>query len=221
MSQPAARPPALDDERLTLEGLPTTGPGRLLVIACGALAHEITALIRANGWGHVRLTCLPAIWHNTPEQIAKGVEDLVARHRDDYETIFVAYADCGTGGALQKACDRLGVGMIEGPHCYSFFEGNATFAAHGEDEITTFYLTDFLARQFEAFVIRPLGLDRYPDLRDTYFGNYEKLVYLAQTRDPELDRRARDAAARLGLAYERRQTGYGDLETALAEAARG
>ena len=207
----------LDDAQLTREGLPGTGagPGRVLVIACGALAHEITALIRANGWEHISLTCLPAIWHNSPERIATGVEDLVARHRDDYENIFVAYADCGTGGALQKTCDRLGVAMIEGPHCYSFFEGNAAFAAHGEDEITTFYLTDFLARQFEAFVIRPLGLDRYPDLRDTYFGNYEKLVYLAQTEDADLDRRARTAAARLGLAYERRQTGYGDLETAL------
>ncbi len=209
----------LNDRQLTERGLAPAGPGRILVIACGALAHEITALIRLNGWDHLSLTCLPAIWHNSPERIAKGVEDLVARHRDDYENIFVAYADCGTGGALQATCDRLGIEMIEGPHCYSFFEGNATFAAHAEDEITTFYLTDFLARQFEAFVIRPLGLDRYPDLRDTYFGNYEKLVYLAQTSDAALDQKARAAADRLGLEYERRQTGYGDLETALRRAA--
>ncbi len=209
----------LNDRQLTERGLAPAGPGRILVIACGALAHEITALIRLNGWDHLSLTCLPAIWHNSPERIAKGVEDLVARHRDDYENFFVAYADCGTGGALQATCDRLGIEMIEGPHCYSFFEGNATFAAHAEDEITTFYLTDFLARQFEAFVIRPLGLDRYPDLRDTYFGNYEKLVYLAQTSDAALDQKARAAADRLGLEYERRQTGYGDLETALRRAA--
>ncbi len=209
----------LEDDILTREGLAAAGAGRILIVACGALAHEITALIRANGWRHMDLTCLPAIWHNSPEKIAAGVEDLIAKHRNDYENIFVAYADCGTGGALAKTCARLGVAMIEGPHCYSFFEGNDRFAAHAEDEITTFYLTDFLARQFEAFVIRPLGLDRHPELRDAYFGAYEKLVYLAQTEDAAIDRKARAAAARLGLAYERRLTGYGDLARALASVA--
>ncbi len=208
----------LDDDRLTREGLDAGGEGRLLVIACGALAHEITALIRLNGWDHITLACLPAIWHNSPERIAPGVEELVARHRNNYEKIFCAYADCGTGGRLESTCARLGIEMIEGPHCYSFFEGNAAFAAHGESEIATFYLTDFLARQFEAFVIRPLGLDRHPELRDAYFGHYEKLVYLAQTDSPALDEKARQAAERLGLAYERRFTGYGELATALAAA---
>ncbi len=206
----------LDDATLTSAGLAAPGAGKILVIACGALAHEITALIGLNGWDHVSLTCLPAIWHNSPQKIAKGVEELIVKHRNCYETLFIAYADCGTGGALQKVCARHGVAMIEGPHCYSFFEGNASFAAHGEDEITTFYLTDFLARQFDAFVIRPLGLDRYPQLRDSYFGHYQKLVYLAQTDDQGLDKKARKAAERLGLAYERRFTGYGDLATALA-----
>ncbi len=208
----------LDDERLTETGLAPSGKGRILVVACGALAHEITALIRLNGWRHVDLTCLPAIWHNHPERLAKGVEDAAAKHWNKYEKIFVAYADCGTGGALAASCARLGLEMIEGPHCYAFFEGNARFAARAETDIACFYLTDFLARQFEAFVIRPLGLDRHPELRDSYFGSYRKLVYLAQSRDRELDRRARAAARRLGLGYERRQTGYGDLERALRAA---
>ena len=120
----------------------------------------------------------------------------------DYETIFMVYADCGTGGLLKAACDRLGVEMVEGPHCYAFFEGNSVFAARSEEEFDAFYLTDFLVRQFEAFVWRPMGLDRHPELRDMYFGNYSKLVYQAQNDDPALDAKAEDCARRLGLAYE-------------------
>ncbi len=137
-------------------------------------------------------------------------------HRDGYDRVFVVYADCGTGGQLQALCARLGVEMVEGPHCYSFFEGNAAFAAR--DEMTAFYLTDFLARQFDAFVWRPLGLDRHPELRDLYFGNYQKLVYQAQTDDPALTAKAEECARRLGLAFERRFTGYGDLAPALGSA---
>jgi hypothetical protein len=125
----------------------------------------------------------------------------------------VVYADCGTGGRLKAACDRLGVAMVEGPHCYSFFEGNEAFAARGE--ATAFYLTDFLVRQFDAFVWRPLGLDRHPELLEMYFGNYEKLVYLAQTEDAALTGKAEACAARLRLAFERRVTCYGDLAGAL------
>ena len=143
-----------------------------------------------------------------------ALDAALAKHRHAYERIFVAYADCGTGGALQALCDREGIEMIEGPHCYSFLDGNAAFEARGE--VTSFFLTDFLTRQFDAFVVKPLGLDRFPDLTETYFGNYEKLVYLAQTDDPALDAKARAAADRLGLAYERRFTGYGDLAPALA-----
>lgn len=208
--------PEPDDRSLTEAGLAPTGEGRVLVIACGALAHEILALKAANGWDHLTLTCLPAILHNAPQKITAAVEAAVARHRAAYPTIFVAYADCGTGGLLRAACDRLGIEMIEGPHCYSFFDGNAAFEARGE--VTSFYLTDFLTRQFDAFCWKPLGLDRHPELRDLYFGNYEKLVYLAQTEDPGLDAKARDCAARLGLAYERRFTGMGDLAAALAQA---
>lgn len=204
----------VSDDSLTTEGLAPTGAGPVLVIACGALAREIIALKTANGWDHLDLHCLPAILHNTPAAIVPAVEATVRRLSDDYETIFVAYADCGTGGLLQAACARLGVEMIDGPHCYSFFDGNAAFAARGE--MTAFYLTDFLVRQFDAFVWRPLGLHRHPGLRDTYFGNYDRLVYLAQTDDPALTDKARDCAARLGLAFERRWTGYGDLAAALA-----
>ena len=204
----------LDDRQLTETGLPAQGRGRVLLIACGALAHEILALKAANGWDHLDLQCLPAILHNTPDRIVLAVEETVARHRKDYETIFVVYADCGTGGLLQAACARLGLQMVAGPHCYAFFEGNAAFAAR--EEMTAFYLTDFLVRQFDAFVWRPLGLDRHPQLRDTYFGNYTSLVYQAQTDDPALTAKAQDCAARLGLTFERRFTGYGDLAPALA-----
>ncbi|SMY07889.1 DUF1638 domain-containing protein [Flavimaricola marinus] len=204
----------LDDQSLTQSGLAATGKGSVLLLACGALAHEILALKRANNWTHLDLQCLPAILHNHPEQITPRVEQAIEKHRKDYETIFVVYADCGTGGHLQAACDRLGVRMIEGPHCYSFFEGNAAFAER--NEITAFYLTDFLVKQFDAFVWRPLGLDRHPELRNMYFGNYTKLVYQSQTDDPALTDLARSHADRLGLAFEHRRTGYGDLEKALA-----
>lgn len=194
-----------------------TDPKPVLVLACGALAHEIGAIVKLNGWEHFKLLCLPANLHLWPDRIPDAVEKAVIENRDKYSDIFVAYADCGTGGMLQKKCDELGVRMIEGPHCYSFFEGNEAFAAHGE--VTSFYLTDFLARQFDAFVWKPMGLDRHPELRDVMFGNYEKLVYLAQTDNKALDEKARIAAQKLGLIYERRFTGYGDLPGAIAPVA--
>lgn len=210
----------MDDLTLSETGLSPAHAGRILLIACGALAHEILALKAANGWTHMDLQCLPAKLHLWPEKIIPAMEAAVAEARDSYDTIFVVYADCGTGGQLQAACDRLGIEMVEGPHCYSFFEGNAKFAAAADEEFTAFYLTDFLVRQFDAFVWRPMGLDRHPDLRDMYFGNYTKLVYQAQLDDPALDAKARDCARRLGLDYERRLTGYGDLAVTLARVAR-
>lgn len=209
--------PDLSDITLTNDGLAPLGRGRVLIVACGALAHEIIALKRLNSWDHVDLQCLPAILHNHPERITNAVEAAVTENRDAYDQIMVAYADCGTGGQLFAKCDELGVDYIAGPHCYSFFETNAVFEAHGE--VTAFYLTDFLARQFDAFVWKPLGLDRHPDLLSMYFGNYEKLVYLAQTDDTALTTKAADCATRMGLAFERRFTGYGDLATAIAKAA--
>lgn len=206
-----------DDDALTEHGLEATHAGRVLLIACGALAREILDLKAANGWTHLDLTCLPAKLHLHPERITAAVAEAVERHRDGYARIFVVYADCGTGGLLFEKCKELGVEMVEGPHCYSFFEGNDAFAAHAEEEMGAFYLTDFLVRQFDAFVWKPMGLDRHPELRDMYFGNYDRLVYQAQTDDPALDRQAQDCAARLGLRYERRLTGYGDLGRVLAK----
>ncbi|CUH60377.1 DUF1638 domain-containing protein [Thalassobacter stenotrophicus] len=204
---------ALDDDALTDHGLTAKGAGRILLLACGALARELIDLRDANGWDHMDLHCLPAILHNTPDRIPDAVRAAVEKHRAGYETILVVYADCGTGGMLQKACAELGVEMIEGPHCYSFFEGNAAFAAR--EEFTAFYLTDFLVRQFDAFVTKPLGLDHHPELREMYFAHYETLVYQAQTDDPELTKKAQICADRLGLRFERRFTGYGDLDPVL------
>lgn len=184
---------------------------KVLVIACGALAREIGDIIEANKLGHIELTCLPAIWHNRPERIAPGVRKLIRESRGRYSHIAVAYAECGTQGELDKVCAEEGVERIAGPHCYSFYWGNDAFAQRDEDDIDAFFLTDFLARQFESFVIEPLGLDRHPELRDMYFGNYRRLVYLAQNEDAALDAKARAAAELLGLAYEKRVTGYGDL----------
>ena len=209
----------MDDLTLSETGLPPAHAGRILLIACGALAHEILALKAANGWSHMDLQCLPAKLHLWPDKIIPAMEEAVAEARDRYDTIFVVYADCGTGGQLKAACDRLGIEMVEGPHCYSFFEGNAKFAAGADEEFSAFYLTDFLVRQFDAFVWRPMGLDRHPELRDMYFGNYTKLVYQAQLDDPALDAKAQDCARRLGLAYERRLTGYGDLAVTLTRVA--
>jgi hypothetical protein len=211
--------PLPDDDTLTRAGLEARGAGRVLVIACGALAREVLDVSRANGWTHLDLHCLPANLHLWPDRIPAAVEGAVTRMRGGYDHVAVLYADCGTGGQLLEKCKELGVEMIEGPHCYSFFEGNAAFAEKAETEFTAFYLTDFLVRQFDAFVWRPMGLDRHPQLRDMYFGNYTKLVYQAQTDDPALDAKARDCAARLGLAYERRLTGYGDMVPFLARAA--
>ncbi len=205
-----------DDTTLTQDGLAPRGGGRVLVLACGALAREILALTRLNGWGHIDLACLPAILHNRPERIAPALRDAIERHRPHYDRILIGYGDCGTGGAVDALCAEFGLERLPGPHCYAFFSGTAAFEAR--DEVTSFFLTDFLARQFDTFVTKPLGLDRHPELRDAYFGNYETLVYLAQTDDAALTTRAEQAAQALGLAFERRFTGYGDLAAALARA---
>ncbi len=212
---PLAPDAPLEDTALTQAGRRAEGSGKILLLACGALAHEILALKRINGWTHLDLHCLPAILHNSPNRIPDAVEAAVLKHRADYDDIFVVYADCGTGGLLEQRCAALGVEMMRGPHCYSFFEGNDTFAAHADDEITAFYVTDFLVRQFDAFVTKPLGLDRHPELLEMYFGNYTKLVYQAQMDDKVLTEKARACASFLKLDFERRFTGYGDLATEL------
>ncbi len=212
----------LDDERLTETGFDASAvQGRVLLIACGALAREILALRDANGWTHLDLACLPAKLHNMPQRIPEAVRGRIGRARQQgYAKIFVVYADCGTGGLLDRVCAEEGVERIAGPHCYSFFDGNETFAARAEaGEITAFYLTDFLARQFETLVWRGMGLDRHPELLSMIFGNYEKLVYLAQTADPAVEAKARAAAERLNLVFEKRPTGYGGLVPFLHRAA--
>ncbi|PIE15748.1 MAG: hypothetical protein CSA68_04915 [Rhodobacterales bacterium] len=207
-----------DDQTLSEQGFdPDAGQGRILLLACGALAREILHLIKVNGWSHMQLTCLPANLHLYPDRIPEAVEQAVLKYRDQFDSIFVVYADCGTGGQLLQKCKELGVDMVEGPHCYSFFETNEAFAKLSQDECTAFYLTDFLVRQFDAFVWKPMGLDKHPDLLHLYFGNYEKLIYQAQTNQPELDAKAAAIAQRMGLRYERRFTGYGDLETTLQQ----
>lgn len=184
---------------------------RTLLIACGALAREIVQLIRVNAWRHLTVSCLPASWHNTPDKIPEGVRRRIREGRDRYDRILVLYGDCGTGGKLDEVLAEEGVERIEGPHCYAFYAGNEVFEALAEAEIGSFYLTDYLARHFDRLIIQGLGIDRHPELLEMYFGNYKKVVYLAQTEDSDLKAQAAAAAERLGLAFEYHFTGYGGL----------
>jgi len=189
---------------------------RTLLIGCGALAREILALIEREGWDHMELTCLPAIWHNTPGKIPEGVREKIRANRGRYDRIFCVYADCGTGGGLDRMLAEEGVDRLPGPHCYATYAGQDPFAAMAERDPACFYLTDYLVRHFDRLIVEGLGLDRFPELLEIYFGNYTTLVYLAQTDDPELDLQARAAAGRLGLDYVRNLTGFGELKTELA-----
>ena len=193
---------------------------RLLIIGCGALARELLAITR--DLPGVQVTCIDARLHMRPERIAAAVSAKIDDARRDYgpdTRIFVAYADCGTGGTLDAVLETAGVERIAGAHCFEFYAGAATYAALQDEEPGTFYLTDFLARQFETLIIAGLGLDRHPELRDAYFGNYRRLIYLAQSDDPDLTARAQAAADRLGLTFELRRTGFGDLPPPVLTAA--
>jgi len=196
-------------------------PPTTLILACGALAREILALIPPAQLPHIRVQCLPATLHNRPERIAPAVREALAEYAGQHEKSFVAYADCGTGGDLDAVLAEAGVARLPGAHCYAFFTGVDAFAERGDADMRSFFLTDFLARSFDALVWEGLGLDRHPELRDAYFGHYERVVYLAQTDDAELTAMARAAADRLGLAFERRFTGYGDLAPAMSALAAG
>lgn len=187
----------------------------ILIIACGALAREITALKRANGWTDVQVQCLPPELHNRPERIVPAVREQISAHRSRYDTIFVAYADCGTGGMLDVLLAQEGVERLPGAHCYEFFAGAAVFDQLQSAEPGTFYLTDFLLRHFGRLVTRGLGLDRHPELAVEYFRNYRKLVYLAQSPTPTSVERARQIAQDMGLEFESRVTGYGELGSRL------
>lgn len=191
----------------------------LLLIACGALAHEIMAVLRFNGLPGVDVQCLPAKLHNAPQLIPDAVRAKIHEERQHFERIFVLYGDCGTGGLLDEVLAEEGVERIAGAHCYEFFAGTPAFNELAEEEAGSFYLTDFLARHFERLIMQGLGIDRHPELLPLYFGNYRRLVYLAQTDSPVLRAKAKHAAERLGLAYEYRFTGYGDLQSAVSAAA--
>ena len=191
----------------------------MLIVGCGALANELVALTRHLS--NVDITCLPATLHNRPGGIPAAVRDRIRRHRKGYDRVFVAYADCGTGGLLDPVIAEEGVERLAGAHCYEFYAGGEAFERLSAEEPGTFYLTDFLARNFDRLVIGALGLDRHPELRDAYFGHYRRLIYLAQTEDPALVTAARRAANRLGLAFEHRQTDYGELATTIAAVAAG
>jgi hypothetical protein len=193
----------------------TPGKGDVLLIACGALAREIVDLIERNRWQAFDLQCLPAKWHNTPDKIVPALAEKIREAKGRYKSIFVLYGDCGTGGQLDALLEKEGIERIEGPHCYAFFSGNADFAGRADDDVTAFFLTDYLARHFEKLIWVGLGLDRHPELLPLYFGNYSRIVYLAQTRDENLAKKAMAAATKLGLGYEYRYTGYGELETGL------
>jgi hypothetical protein len=192
---------------------------RVLIVGCGALANELVALTR--DLPNVDITCLPATLHNRPGGIPGAVRDRIRRRRAAYDRVFVAYADCGTGGLLDHVIEEEGVERLAGAHCYEFYAGREAFEQLSAEEPGTFYLTDFLARNFDRLVVQALGLDRHPELRDAYFGNYRRLVYLAQADDPALVRAARRAARRLGLTFELRHTGYGELATTIAAVAAG
>ena len=199
---------------------------RVLVIACGALAKELRHLITALGEGKagdqaadagIDLECLPAKLHNRPELIPDAVRQRVRAAQGRYRAILVGYADCGTGGLLDKVCQEEGVQRLPGPHCYELYAGAEAFTRLHDQELGTLYLTDYLVRHFDRLILEGLGLRDHPELHDLYFGHYTRLVYLAQAPDPELDLMARRAADRLGLRFERVATGYGGLADALVD----
>lgn len=187
-----------------------------LAICCGAVAREIVGIVRDNGWNHICVECLPAKMHNKPDDLPEAVRAKIRAARDRYKNILVLYSDCGTGGLMSKMLDEEGIDGIGGAHCYEVFAGAERFREIIEEEAGCFFVTNFLARHFEKLVYQGLGLDRYPQLRDTYFGRYKKLVYLAQSRDEEVEALARAAAESIGLEFEVRFTGYGGFEEFLA-----
>lgn len=186
-----------------------------LVIACGALAREIHYLKKTNGWEHLHLTCIDAALHFRPDLIGDQLRKRIAKYREEYESIYVAYAECGTRGEIDRIIEEEGLERLPGAHCYQFFAGHQAFEKMSEEEPGTFYLTDFLVRHFQRLVVTSLGLDKHPELRDAYFGNYRRVIYLAQENSDKLLQEAKEAAEYLQLEFEYVPTGYGELETSL------
>ena len=188
---------------------------KILILACGALGQEITNLIRVNGWTHIKTRYFPAKLHNSPEQIADLLEQNIRNAESKFSQIFIGYADCGTGGKIDSMLEEFGIQRLPGAHCYEFYSGTPEFEKIVEDEIGCYFLTDFLVKGFEKLIWEGLKLNLYPELLETYFGHYKKLVYLAQTDNPELQEKAKEIAERLDLEYVYHSTGYGDLEKAI------
>ena len=190
---------------------------KLLVIACGALAHEIVWLQRLNNWNQIELQCLDAELHNRPKLIPQKLRDKIQENLGQYQSIFVAYADCGTGGEIDRVLEEENIERLPGAHCYSFYATEERFSELAEQELGTFYLTDFLVEHFDRIMIKGLKLDRHPELRDQYFANYTRVIYLSQRQDAELVKKAKVAAEFLGLGFRHLHTGYGDLDSSLQQ----
>lgn len=194
------------------------GQGSTLLIACGALGREIVDLIEMNRWSHLDVTCLPAKLHHQPALIPEAIRAKIRENRPKFDTMYVLYGDCGTGGEPDRVlAEEGGVERIPGPHCFSFFSGNAEFKVRAEEDMTSFFLTDYFCEHFDKFVWQALGLDRHPDMPGFVFGNYEKLIYMPQTENLNLEEKARNIAVRLNLEYEYRFAGYGDLANFMAQ----
>jgi hypothetical protein len=192
-------------------------PAKLLIIACGAIAREISAVARSNGWENIRVSQIPAELHNRPEQIPGAVEKRLLDFTGEYDQVFVGFADCGTGGQLDKVLEKYQVQRLSGAHCYEFYAGSTVFAKLSEAELGTFYLTDYLARHFEQLIMQGMGLRDKPQLIPMLFGHYRALVYMAQDESRQLDHYAEAAACSLGLEYKKIITGYGQMAVDLQQ----
>jgi len=188
---------------------------KILVIACGAIARELVRIRQLNQWDHIDFQCLPPELHNQPRQITQAVQEIIESQASQYGNVFVGYADCGTGGDLDRMLEDYGIERIPGAHCYDFFAGNDVFQNLAEAEPGSFYLTDFLTRHFERLVIKGLGIDRLPQLKPVYFKNYTRLVYLAQSDSEELHIMASRHADYLGLEYVYHDCGITPLSRVL------
>lgn len=188
---------------------------RTLLIACGALAHELVDVLKANHWSHIDVQCLPAEWHNTPDKIAPGVEEKITQNKAEYDHMLVAYGDCGTGGHLDTVLQRHQIERLPGAHCYAFFTGQQSFTKLAEQELGTFFLTDYLAWHFDRLILDAMGIRKHPELRDMYFGNYTRMLYLAQTENKERLAQAQSAADSINLPLDVHYTGLQPLQHAL------
>ena len=187
----------------------------VLVITCAAIAREVNELKKLGQWSQMDIQAITVDLHARPEKIPAAVADKIDQACDKYDHIFVAYGDCGTSGELDRVLEERGVKRLPGAHCYDFLAGRDNYEQMQEEEPGSFYLTDFLTQHFQRLVIEILGIDRHPELLEIYFGNYTRLVYLAQTESEELTEQASAAAEQLGLRFERRYTGMGEMVPAL------